>query len=129
MTLQDRLVKEMRLAGISDMKPGNAFLPGFMADHNARFAKAPFNDKDLHRPLANNDNLDDCLSWQEERTVSASLTLQYDKVVFILEPSDLTRALARNRVTVVDHAGGRLVITHKGVSLPYLTFDKLQQVD
>ena len=129
LTLQDRLVKEMRLAGICDMAAGNAFLPGFMAAHNARFAKSPFNDKDLHRPLADNDNLDDCLAWQEERTVSASLTLQYDKVIFILEPNDVTRALARNRVTVVDHADGRLLIKHKGISLPYRIFDKLQQVD
>jgi len=50
-TLQDRLVKELRLAGVSTMEAGNAFLPTFMADYNARFAKAPFNDKDLHRPM------------------------------------------------------------------------------
>lgn len=48
-TLQDRLVKELRLAGA--MEAGNAFLPTFMADYNVRFAKAPFNDKDLHRPM------------------------------------------------------------------------------
>lgn len=41
-TLQDRLVKELRLAGVSSMDDGNAFVPGFMADYNARFAKAPF---------------------------------------------------------------------------------------
>jgi hypothetical protein len=39
-TLQDRLVKEMRLAGISTMEAGNAFLPAFMEDYNRRFAKA-----------------------------------------------------------------------------------------
>jgi hypothetical protein len=43
-TLQDRLVKELRLAGVSTMEDGNAFLPAFMADYNARFAKAPFNE-------------------------------------------------------------------------------------
>jgi hypothetical protein len=128
-TLQDRLVKELRLAGISTIASGNAFLPEFMAAHNARFAKAPFNDKDLHRPLADHDNLDDSFAWKEERTVSNSLTLQYDKVIFILEPNDLTRGLAKNRVTVVDHPDGRLAIRHKGVDLPYRTFDRLQQVD
>ena len=40
-TLQDRLVKEMRLAGIASIEAGNAFLPAFMADYNARFAKPP----------------------------------------------------------------------------------------
>jgi hypothetical protein len=128
-TLQDRLVKELRRAGVSTIASGNAFLPQFMAAHNARFAKAPFNDKDLHRPLADHDDLDDSFAWKEERTVSTSLTLQYDKVIFILEPNDLTRGLAKNRVTVVDYPDGRLAIRDKGVDLPYRTFDRLQQVD
>ena len=46
-TLQDRLVKEMRLQGISTIAAGNAFLPAFMADYNSRFAKAPFDNRDL----------------------------------------------------------------------------------
>jgi len=66
-TLQDRLVKEMRLAGISTIEAGNAFLPAFMADYNRRFAKEPFNDKDLHRPLAAHDNIDDAFAWKELR--------------------------------------------------------------
>src|SRR5215218_7323068 len=57
-TLQDRLVKEMRLHGIDTVAAGNAFLPTFMAAHNARFAKAPFDERDLHRPLADDDDLD-----------------------------------------------------------------------
>ena len=40
-TLQDRLVKELRLAGISDPEAGNAFLPGFMASYNSKFARPP----------------------------------------------------------------------------------------
>ena len=50
-TLQDRLVKEMRLRGIDTVAAGNAFLPIFMADYNTRFAKAPFDERDLHRPV------------------------------------------------------------------------------
>ncbi|MCP2223548.1 MULTISPECIES: ISNCY family transposase [Bradyrhizobium] len=128
-TLQDRLLKEMRLAGISTIEAGNAFLPAFMEDYNRRFAKAPFNEKDLHRPLAELDDVDDAFAWKEERTVSQSLTLQYDKVLFILEPNELTNSLARQRVTVFDYPDGRLVIKHHGRALPYRTFDKLQQVD
>jgi hypothetical protein len=47
-TLQDRLVKELRLAGAATLAEGNALLPAFIADYIARFAKAPANDKDLH---------------------------------------------------------------------------------
>src|SRR3954463_2998545 len=128
-TLQDRLVKEMRLAGISTIEAGNAFLPGFLEDYNRRLAKPPFSDKDVHRPLTEQDVVDDAFAWKEERTVSQSLTLQYDKVLFILEPNEVTSTLARQRVTVFDYPDGRLVIKHRGRPLPYRTFDKVRQVD
>ena len=48
-TLQDRLVKELRLAGISTIEAANAWVPGFMADYNTRFGRDPENAKDLHR--------------------------------------------------------------------------------
>jgi hypothetical protein len=128
-TLQDRLVKELRLAGISTVEAGNAFLPAFMADFNRRFAKTPFSDKNLHRPLTEHDELDDVFAWQEERTVSRSLTLQYDQVLFILEPNETTLSLARQRVTVYDYPDGRLAIKHKGLSLPYRIFDRRQRVN
>ncbi|SFB64979.1 Transposase, partial [Rhizobium sp. NFR07] len=50
-TLQDRLVKELRLSGIDSMEAGNAFLPGFMEDYNRRFAVVPARSDDLHRPI------------------------------------------------------------------------------
>jgi hypothetical protein len=96
-TLQDRLVKQMRLSGIDTIAAGNAFLPAFMEQYNARFAKAPFDDRDVHRTLvAGHDDLDDAFAWKEERTVSMNLTLQYDQVLFILEPTGITRSLARS---------------------------------
>jgi hypothetical protein len=129
LTLQDRLVKELRLAGVSTIAAGNGFLPPFMAAHNARFAKAPFSETDLHRPLTERDDLSDSFAWKEERTVSTSLTLQYDKVIFILQPNEVTRGLAKKRVTVIDYPDGRLAIRHKGVDLPYRPFDLRPQVD
>jgi hypothetical protein len=128
-TLQDRLVKEMRLAGITTMEAANAFLPAFMEDHNRRFAKEPYSEKDLHRPLAEHDHLDDTLAWKEERTVSKNLTLQYDQVLFILEPNEITRPLARQRVKVYDYPDGRFAIKHNGLELPYRIFDRRQRVD
>jgi hypothetical protein len=100
-TLQDRLVKELRLAGAVTLAEGNALLPAFMADYNARFAKAPADNKNLHRPLRAGDDLDDAFAWKEERTLSQALTLQYDKVMFILEPSE--HAKTANRQTNYCH--------------------------
>src|SRR6266851_2983777 len=117
-TLQDRLVKEMRLCGIDTIAAGNAFLPAFIDDYNARFAKAPLEDRDVHRPLAEHDDLDDAFAWKEERTVSMNLTLQYDQVLFILEPNGIARSLARKRVTVIDYPDGRLAIRYDGIDLP-----------
>ena len=80
-TLQDRLVKELCLQSVDTLAAGNAMLPAFMADYSARFAKEPADAKDLHSPLSPADNFDDVFAWREERTVSNSLTLQYDKVL------------------------------------------------
>jgi hypothetical protein len=128
-TLQDRLVKELRLAGVATLAAGNALLPAFIADYNARFAKPPANKKDLHRPLHARDDLEDAFAWKEERTLSQALTLQYDKVVFILEPSEPAKAAIGKRVTVIDYPDGRLSIRYGGVELAYRTFDKVRQVE
>ena len=78
--VQDRLVKELRLAGAATLAEGHALLPAFMADYNARFATAPANNKDLHRPVRADDDLDNAYAWKEERTLSRALTLQYDNL-------------------------------------------------
>jgi hypothetical protein len=128
-TLQDRLVKELRLARVSTILDGNTFLPSFVADYNARFGKAPANPKDLHRPMSPRDQLDDEFTWQEERTLSQALTLQYDKVLFILEPSETAQSAIGKRVTVVDYPDGRIAIRYQGENLAYRTFDKIRKVN
>ncbi len=123
-TLQDRLVKELRLEGIDDIQAANAFVPKFIADFNNRFAKEPRNAKDMHRPFTEHDSLDGAMCHKEQRTLSNTLTLRYDKVLFILETSDLAISLARKRVTVCDYPDVRLEIqSDQGVTLPYTTFD------
>jgi hypothetical protein len=128
-TLQDRLVKAMRLEGIASIDAANAFLPSYMARHNQRFAREPFDPRDLHRPLAPHDNLEAMMVWREERSVTASLTLHYNKAMFILEPTDTARKLARKRVSVCEYPDGRIEIRHGGDSLPYRVFDKMRQVN
>jgi transposase len=127
-TLQDRLVKELRLRDISTIEAANAMLPGFLAEYNGRFAKPPRGLKDLHRQVSAWAEVDAALTWKEERTVSNSLTLQYDKVLFLLEPSEFARSLVRRRVTVFDYPDGRLEIRYCGRLLPYITIDKLPHV-
>jgi hypothetical protein len=77
-TLQDRLVKELRLRGISTLAAANAYAPAFMATYNARFAKPPRSTFDAHRPLRDDEDLDAILTWRVMRKVSRSLTVLND---------------------------------------------------
>ena len=129
-TLQDRLVKELRLAGISSVEAGNAFLPGFMARFNARFAVAPARPNDLHRPLnVAPDRLRRILCQRERRHVGQQLTLSYERKRIMLEKNDVTIGLAGQYVDTYAFADGRLEVRWKGMSLPYQAFDKDQRVN
>ena len=68
-TLQDRMVKELRLAGVSSIAAANAWLPGFITTYNTRFGRDPANTKDLHRTLAQADDLDEILAWRAPNLV------------------------------------------------------------
>jgi len=115
-TLQDRLVKELRLRGISSMDAANAYAPLFMVDFNARFAKVPKSDFDAHRPLRGDEDLARIFSWREWRKVSASLTLQYDKVMYLLEDRPAHRQLIHRYIEVADYPDGHVELW--AVALP-----------
>jgi hypothetical protein len=108
-TLQDRLVKELRLAGISTMEAVNAFLPGFVQTYNNRFAKPPASKRDLHRPIAGTD-LDGILCRREQRSVSRQLVINYNRMKFMLRPDKTSAALAGKIVDIYDFPDGRLEI-------------------
>ena len=74
------------------------------------------------------EDLDDIFTWQEQRSLSASLTLQYDKVLYLVEPNRENQRLAGKRVTVVDYPDGRIKIRYDGRDLEYRQFDKLTHV-
>ncbi|SGZ03372.1 Putative phage intergrase [Moritella viscosa] len=129
-TLQDRLIKEMRLAGIDSMEQANAWLPIFIEDFNHRFGRAPHSLEEAHRLLReSSEELDDIFARQKTRKVSNALTLQYDKVVYLIEPTDATARLAGKNVMIYDYPDGTLSIKHCGKALPYQVFDKLRQVN
>ncbi|GAK70918.1 putative recombinase [Agrobacterium rubi TR3 = NBRC 13261] len=128
-TLQDRLVKELRLAGIDTMDAGNAFLPDFMDDYNARFAVVPARSDDLHRPVnLAPDRLSDILCKREQRYVGSQLTFSYERKRIMLEETDVTRGLVGKYVETYAYADDRLDLRWRGYSLPYTVFDKDQRV-
>src|SRR4051794_15158805 len=118
-TLQDRPVKELRLAGISDLDAANAFLPGFMASYNGKFARPPARDLDLHRPLDGMNQLGDILCWRETRRVSRQLVVHYNRMKFTLHPTEVTARLVGQEVEVYDFPEGRLETRWRGLPLTY----------
>jgi hypothetical protein len=128
-TLQDRLVKELRLDDICDMNAGNAFLPGFVERFNERFSVSPARPSNLHRPLyVPASRLADILCHREQRHVGDQLTLAYDRKQIILERNDFSEGLGGQYVDLYDFQDGRLEVRFKGRVLPYRVFNKDQRV-
>ena len=124
-TLQDRLVKELRLRGLSDLESANADLPEFMADFNPRFAVTASAVGDAHRPLAHTPRaLDLLLAEQEERTRSKNLTLQYRNIAYQIRYDGPGYRLRGAKVTVCALADGEVVLLREGRELPYTTYRK-----
>jgi transposase len=123
-TLQDRLVKEMRLRGINDMQQGNAYLPEFMADFNSRFAVQPRCSLDAHRSLVAHQNLDQILAWQETRLVSRNLTVQFKNMVYQIQTDRPAYVLHNTRVTICQDVQGKVAILYKDNELAYTIFQK-----
>ncbi len=115
-TLQDRLVKALRLAHIDDMESGNAFLSNFMDRYNARFSIVPARSNDLHRPLnLAPDRLTEILCKREQRYVGSQLTFSFERKRNMLEETDVTRGLVGQYVETYAYADGRLDVRWKGL--------------
>lgn len=82
-TLQDRLVKELRLNGISTIEAANAYLQeGFIDEHNKRFAVAAQKPEDLHRKLSNDVDLDVIFAQKTKRRINNDYTIKFEKRTF-----------------------------------------------
>ncbi len=123
-TLQDRMVKELRLAGISDMEAANAWLPGFIADHNRRFARTPADPNDSHRPLRDDDDLDRILTWREKRKVTKNLTLRFRRVLYLLDKTEFAHTAIGHRIDVDEREDGAVAFWFRGRQLAATAFAK-----
>ena len=125
--LQDRLVKEMRLRGISNIKVANEYALEYITEYNARFAVQPRSSHDAHRPLLPSDDLALFFTKQEQRILSKNLTLQYEKVIYQIQISRPSYAMRKAPVTVCEDAQGEINILYKGQPLNYTLYQKQQR--
>ncbi len=125
--LQDRLVKEMRLRGISNIEVANEYTLEYITEYNARFAVQPRSSHDAHRPLLPSADLALIFTKQEQRILSKNLTLQYEKVIYQIQTSRPSYAMRKAPVTVCEDAQGKVTILYKGRSLDYTIYLKQQR--
>lgn len=118
-TLQDRLVKEMRLLGIATIEQGNAYLPTFIEQFNRKFAVVPKSPVNMHRPLLPNQNLDEILCLQYTRILSKQLTISYGSRIYQIQTERPAYAMRHAPVTVREDMQGNVSIVYKGQSLAY----------
>lgn len=127
-TLQDRLVKELRLEGINDMEPANDFLEHFRQDYNRRFAVIPASQEDAHRSVLHSEQeLDLIFSMHNTRTISKNLTIQYQNTIYQIHAKDRTRRLRFAKVTVCEAFDGTVTLLFHDKSLEYSIYKKAQR--
>lgn len=116
-THQDRLVKGMRLEGVSTLEQANEYLDSYFPLHNKKFSVQPFSDKDLHRRLPSGIKYQDVFCFKEKRTITNGYTIKWKNRLFLIEnPSSIMR---RHRAEVREHFDGEIEILFKSRRIKY----------
>ncbi len=122
-TLQDRLVKEMRLKGINNLDEANAFLPDFISDFNQRFGKPAKNKQDAHRKVLHTPReVELILSRHSKRKASNALEISYEKTIYQIQGK--RHRLKQQQITVCDLFGKEVVLLYEGKEVTYKHFNE-----
>jgi len=117
---QDRLVKELRLAGIQTIAAANGYLDAtFLPDLNTRFIVAPAAAVDLHRKLPRGTRLAEVLCWEESRVVTRDWTLSWAGRTYQIQRRHAALSLVGRRVVVRELLDGRRQILYQGQQLQW----------
>ncbi len=113
-TFQDRLIKEMRLAGIATIEEANRFLARYLPIYNRRFAIRPVQAADLHRPIPKGLDLKGVLCIKTERALRKDFTVVHNRTRYQIRDN-----LRAQRVTIEERLDGSMRITHQGRPLAW----------
>ena len=112
-TLQDRLVKELALAGIATVEAANRFIADtYLPDHNRRFATPPELEDSAFVPLEHPDQIDDILCRRTDRTVARDNTVRYERRVLQIPATPARHHYVKARVRVHEYPDGTLALFH-----------------
>jgi len=118
-SLQDRLVKELRLAGIDSIEAANAWCDQFVETYNDQFARIPRSKLDLHMPRLPGDDLARILATRETRKLSAKLMVQHGARQYLLNDVPELRALVGQTIVIHTYRDDRVELRANGAVLPY----------
>lgn len=113
-TFQDRVVKEMRLAGVANITEGNAFLDGYLSEYNGKYAIEAAQKADFHRPVVDKRALDTILSIKTDRSLRNDFTIAHNKKLYQIKNN-----IQAKKVTVEERTDGTMRIIHNGQRLKY----------
>ncbi len=123
-TLQNRLIKWLRIEGISNINDANNNVQRFIDDYNNKFAVPPAQMQDYHSKIPNTVNLDLILTKQYQRKISKNLSVSFEnKYLNIIAPGK-GRRLCQAQVTICKNHLDQITILHKGLPLNYKIVDK-----
>lgn len=123
---QNRLIKAMRIAKICDIEAANAFVPSFLDKFNQKFAKAPKDPLNAHRPLLPTHDLDRIFCLKYKRQLSKNLTLQYNNVIYQVFAHQREYTLRKAEVLVLERKDGTVSVEHRGKALTIIPYHKTQ---
>jgi transposase len=126
-TLQDRLIKLMRIEGISSMEDGNRFLERYREEHNSRFSRLPKSAENAHALLSPEQDLDRILCVKEKRKISKQLTVQYSNKTYQLNPRKCCRRMIGRSITIYE-IGGKVVLDYEGEKIGYSIYEEQPHV-
>jgi transposase-like protein len=113
-TFQDRVVKEMRLAGVTNIAEGNTFLDSYLPEFNTKYAKEAAQEADFHRPIVNKRALDTILSIKTDRSLRNDFTIAHNKKLYQIKSN-----IRAKKVIVEERTDGIMRIFHNGQQLKY----------
>ena len=113
-TLQDRLVKEMRLKNISTIQEANIFLDQYLPEYNRRFTVIPMSKENLHRDIPGGLNLNDIFCVKTKRTLRNDFTIAHNKKLY-----QIRNHIHASVVLVHDRMDGSMTVTHNGSSVEF----------
>ncbi len=121
-TLQDRLIKEMRLAGVSTKQEANRFLKKYLPIYNKRFSKVAREEGDLHRAFSEGVDVREIVCIKATRAIVKGYIVEYRGRMFLIDNPSI--AMRRRKVEVREHFDGEITIKFNG---RYLGFKEISE--